>query len=150
VTVEYRVGDLFASELPALGHGCNCGGRMGKGIAVEFRRRWPGMFDEYQRRCAQGAFGLGDVFVWEAEDRVIFNLGTQETWRTQAELWAIESSVARMIEWAEQHSIPSIGLPRIGAGLGALPWHDVAPAIESKVSGSAVDVVIFELPPPQT
>lgn len=61
VTLGRRLSDLFASELPALGHGCNSAGAMGKGIAVEFRRRWPAMFDEYKRRCADGSFKLGDL-----------------------------------------------------------------------------------------
>ena len=29
------------------------------GIAIEFKRRWPAMFDEYAARCADGRFGLG-------------------------------------------------------------------------------------------
>lgn len=145
MTLQHRGGNLFASELPALGHGCNCAGAMGKGIAVEFRRRWPAMFEEYKRRCADGSFKPGDLLVWEAADRVVFNLGTQRTWRTKAELWAIEKSVRKMIEWAEQHGVPGVALPRIGAGLGGLAWRDVAATLDSVAATTSVEVVVFEL-----
>ena len=43
-------GDLFRQEgLRALAHGCNCAGAMGKGIAVEFRERFPKMYAEYKQ-----------------------------------------------------------------------------------------------------
>jgi hypothetical protein len=48
-------GDLFgASGLGALAQGCNCAGAMGKGIAVEFRKRFPEMHAagrSDRRRC---------------------------------------------------------------------------------------------------
>jgi O-acetyl-ADP-ribose deacetylase (regulator of RNase III) len=60
-------GDLFELGLPAIGHGCNCVGSMGAGIAKEFRRRYPRMYQEYRQRCQRGQFGLGDIFPWEAD-----------------------------------------------------------------------------------
>jgi hypothetical protein len=50
---------------------------MGKGIAIEFRRRWPAMFEEYKLRCQDGLFKLGDLLAWDAGNRTVFNLGTQ-------------------------------------------------------------------------
>lgn len=147
MSFEERVGDLFAAEHPALGHGCNCAGAMGKGIAVEFRRRWPDMYDEYQRRCRSGSFTLGDVFVWKAADRVVFNLGTQETWRTRAEPWAIETAVTKMLALAEQHALPSVALPRLGAGLGGLSWPEVAAVIEPVATPSPIALVIYRIEP---
>jgi O-acetyl-ADP-ribose deacetylase (regulator of RNase III) len=76
-------GDLFRQEgLRALAHGCNCAGAMGKGIAVEFRSRFPKMYAEYKQRCADGAFTPGEVFTWTEQGLTVFNLGTQKTWRT--------------------------------------------------------------------
>ena len=42
-------GDLFDLGLPAIGHGCNCSGSMGAGIAVQFKRRFAAMYQEYRR-----------------------------------------------------------------------------------------------------
>lgn len=148
LSVEFRVGDLFAADLPAIGHGCNCAGAMGRGIAVEFRRRWPEMYAEYKRRCGDGSFTLGEIFAWDAGDRVVFNLATQRTWRTKAELWAIDAAVRKMIAWAESQGVAVIGLPRIGSGLGGLDWPEVARTLEAAADGSDVRLVVFELPSP--
>lgn len=87
-------GDLFfARDLDALAHGCNCVGAMGKGIATEFRRRFPAMYTEYKQRCLRGQFRLGDVFMWTDGTTTIFNLGTQRTWRTKASLDAVRSAL---------------------------------------------------------
>jgi O-acetyl-ADP-ribose deacetylase (regulator of RNase III) len=114
-------------DLPALGHGCNCAGAMGAGIAVVFRKRYPAMYREYRRRCAAGEFRPGDVFVWEAPDVVVYNLATQPVPGPTARLDAIEASVRAALADAEVRELPRLGIPRIGAGLGGLDWDDVAP-----------------------
>lgn len=138
-------GDLFHHEgLPALAHGCNCAGAMGKGIAVEFRKRFPAMYEEYRRRCSDGRFRLGDVFTWSEGERTVFNLGTQRTWQTKAQLGAVESATREMVRVAEERGLPRIGLPRIGAGLGGLAWRDVRDLLERIGSETNVELVVFE------
>ena len=117
---------------------------MGKGIALEFRRRFPAMYDEYRARCADGRFGLRDVFAWRGTDRVVFNLGTQRTWRTRAVLADVEAALRAMVVIAERDGIAEIGLPRIGAGLGALPWMDVRAVIERIGDVTAILLTVFE------
>src|SRR5579871_6864667 len=117
---------------------------MGAGIAVEFRKRWPEMFQEYRRRCDEGKFQPGDIFVWEAPDRTIFNLGTQKTWRTKATLAAIESSVAKMCQVADEKRIERVGMPRIGAGYGGLDWSKVREVIDRIGSAAETTLVVFE------
>ncbi len=137
-------GDLFHWGLRALAHGCNCAGAMGRGIAVEFRSRFPDMYAEYKERCSDGRFGLGDVFAWTEDGTTIFNLGTQRTWRTKADLSAIEKSVTAMVRLAEQAEITAIGLPRIGAGLGGLPWAEVRGLLSKIGEKTNVELVVFE------
>jgi O-acetyl-ADP-ribose deacetylase (regulator of RNase III) len=138
-------GDLFHdNDLHALGHGCNCAGAMGRGIAVEFRARFPKMYLEYKQRCVDGRFKLGDVFMWSEGDHTVFNLGTQRSWRSKAELNAIEMATRTMIRMAEKLAISRIGLPRIGAGLGRLPWKDVRALFANIGAESDVALVVFE------
>ncbi len=147
----FVTGDLFADpDLDGLAHGCNCAGAMGKGIAVEFRRRFPEMFSEYKRRCQDGSFELGDIFVWKTHDVTVFNLGTQKSWRTKASLAALESAVAKMVEFADHQGIRRIGVPRIGAGLGGLDWNEVKPVLHDAGASTAVQLVVFESFPAAT
>jgi len=136
-------GDIF--NLPGVynyGHGCNCAGAMGKGIALEFKRRYPKMYLEYKKRCKEGLFSLGDVFTYEYGNGVVFNLGTQFTWRTKAEIKAIEDALIGMLSYAYINSIHKIALPKIGAGLGGLNWADVKSTIEGVINGYP-DIELF-------
>jgi O-acetyl-ADP-ribose deacetylase (regulator of RNase III) len=145
MAVEFKTGDLFATpELRTFAQGCNCAGAMGKGIAVFFKQRWPKMYEEYRRRCKNGTFRLGDVFTWVETGYTIFNLGTQESWKTKAELWAIESSINGMLRLAEEQSIRTIALPKIGAGLGGLPWEQVKERILNTAGSSAIELCVCE------
>lgn len=148
MSIEHRHGSLFdLPDVEAVAHGCNCAGAMGAGIAVEFRRRWPEMFEEYRRRCREGQFQLGDVFPWESDHLTIYNLATQRTWRARAELSAIEKAVRGMLRHAEGHGIGRVGMPRLGAGLGRLPWPDVERTLREAVADSGVHIVVAELVP---
>ena len=139
-------GDLFAAaDLDALAHGCNCAGAMGKGIAVQFKARFPAMYDEYRRRCVDGLFRPGDVFIWNDPSGVtVFNLGTQRTWHTRATLPAVSQALHGMILTAGMLGIKRIGLPRIGAGLGGLPWEDVKAELVLAGEKTLVELVVFE------
>ncbi|MFZ4863246.1 macro domain-containing protein [Sphingobacterium sp. Mn56C] len=106
-------------------HGCNCAGAMGKGIALQFKNKFPKMYIEYKRLCKEELFSLGDIYTYDYGNGTIFNLGSQITWRTKADINAIESSLIKMLSYAQQNNILKIALPKIGAGLGGLNWNDV-------------------------
>lgn len=131
--IEHRVGDLFTADVPAIAHGCNAKGKMGSGIAVEFRRRWPEMYNEYADLCAQGDLIGGHVFIWKAEP-IVFNLVTQTNPGPNASLDYIRIATEVMVidAW-ERFGITSIGLPRIGAGIGGLAWDEVEAALDASI-----------------
>jgi len=141
----FTKGDLFAApEIRAYAHGCNCAGAMGAGIAIEFKRRWPRMFDEYAARCADRRFGIGDVFVWSEGEHTIFNLGTQEHWRKKAQIPALVKSLTKMLELASLAGIERVGVPRIGAGLGGLDWARAKKVMVETAAESKVTMLVFE------
>jgi O-acetyl-ADP-ribose deacetylase (regulator of RNase III) len=143
--VIFETGDLFSTpHIHAFAHGCNCAGAMGKGIAVAFRQRWPAMYEEYRKRCKSGSFELGDVFVWKAGDDVVFNLGTQRTWKDKAELWAVERALDGMLKIAEESGLAEVAMPRIGAGLGGLDWIAVRSLLEKLGSSTSVRLRVCE------
>jgi O-acetyl-ADP-ribose deacetylase (regulator of RNase III) len=146
VTIEQRVGDLFTAEdADALAHGCNCAGAMGRGIAVEFKRRWPDMYEEYRRRCKAGTFTPGECFPWDIGGRFVYNLGTQAHWRASAQLSFIERAVRGMLEHAAAHGIRRVAMPRIGAGLGGLSWMDVQKTIDAAADPFPVSIIVYSL-----
>ena len=47
-------GDIFSIEgVTNFAHGCNCAGSMGRGIAVQFRKKFPRMYENYKYRVNQ-------------------------------------------------------------------------------------------------
>lgn len=139
-------GDIF--RIPGVNsyaHGCNCAGAMGKGIALQFRDKYPRMYHEYHALCSEGLYKPGDVFDYCYGDGHIYNLGTQLTWRTKARLEYIEQSVEEMLRLAARDKVDKIALPAIGAGLGGLQWNDVKEVLAAVSSRHpAVDLYVVE------
>lgn len=123
-------------------HGCNCAGAMGKGIALQFKNKYPKMYSEYRAMCKDGLFNPGDVFDYNYGNGHIYNLGTQVSWKTKARLEYIEDSVVRMLELAASDNVTKIALPAIGAGLGGLNWNDVK-EILNRVSVNYPDIELY-------
>lgn len=144
--IEYVKGDLFRDDsLDAIAHGVNCAGAMGKGIALEFRKRWPAMYEQYKKLCSSGRLSPGDVFTWDTDRIVVFNLATQRSWTVPASLGAVWRSVSEMVRIAtNERQIERIGIPRIGSGLGELPWEEVKNVLEEVASDTQVVLRVFE------
>jgi O-acetyl-ADP-ribose deacetylase (regulator of RNase III) len=125
--ISFAEGDLFGSSIPALAHGVNCRGVMGAGIAVQFRARWPQMYESYRRRCLRGHMLPGDVLAWKTDSgTVIFNLATQDRPGANAQPWMITAAVGRMIQEAFYlYETTEIAMPRIGCGIGGLTQADL-------------------------
>ncbi len=150
MTVEYVSGDIFMNRYnaEALAHGCNCKGAMGAGVAKGFRECYPDMYEEYRKQCKTQPrkFNLGDSFLWKADDKPwVFNLGTQEDyWHHRATYNAIEKSVEKMKQQADEERISSIAMPRIGAGYGGLSWKKVLPIIERVFNDWSGTLYVYE------
>ena len=60
--IEFKQGDLFEDGAQALVNPVNCAGVMGRGLALEFKRRFPDNFAEYSRDCRAGKVKPGRMF----------------------------------------------------------------------------------------
>ena len=143
-------GNIFNIKgVTSYAHGCNCVGAMGKGIAVQFRHKFPDMFIIYHEMCQKKKFCPGDVYAYEYEPgKFVFNLATQEHYNPRfgrlARIEWISTSVEKMIKIAEENGVTDIALPKIGAGLGGLIWGDVKRVIEEVASDSKVTLHVVE------
>lgn len=145
--IVFREGDLFESGLRSLAHGVNCRGVMGAGIAAQFRRRWPQMYESYRRRCLKpGGMIPGDVMPWQDRGDVVFNLATQDEPGPCAKPWMITAAIGRMITEAHHDfRISVIGMPLIGCGIGGLTESDLRRCL-APYADAPVDLVVFVLP----
>lgn len=147
--VEFVSGDLFVNRIgaEALGHGCNCAGSMGAGVAVGFRERYPAMFDEFRRRCKAEPpeFGLGDVFYWREEGKpAVFNLGTQTRPGRGATYPVVEQALAALRATADREGVRTVAVPRLAAGYGGLSWKKVRALAEAAFADWAGTLFVYE------
>lgn len=131
-------GDIF--KLPGVtsyAHGCNCAGAMGKGIALQFKRKFHKMYLQYNSMCTSGNFKPGDIFPYEyTPGSFVYNLATQKHYSIRGQLAKLEhirKSVNKMLMHASAHKVKDIAMPKIGAGLGGLDWEDVKIVLEDVI-----------------
>ncbi len=141
-------GDLLGSDAEALVNTVNTVGVMGKGIALQFRRRFPDMFRAYERAAKRDELHLGQMHVWGTGamtgPRFVINFPTKAHWRARSRLPDIEAGLADLVRVVREKSISSIAVPPLGCGSGGLDWAEVKPLIESAFEQLPdVDVRIF-------
>ena len=74
-------GNMFDRQVDALVNTVNCVGVMGVGVALQFKLRYPEMFQDYVRRCRGGLVRPGQPYVWKAEETLARILGLLSTSR---------------------------------------------------------------------
>ena len=63
--INYVKGNIFDSSMMTVVNTVNTVGFMGAGIALEYKRRYPDMFDEYKLNCLNGNLKIGDLHIWK-------------------------------------------------------------------------------------
>ena len=85
--VKILIGDIFNSRAQTLVNTVNIVGVMGKGIALEFKNRFPEMFNDYKRRCDAKDVKLGRPYLYKTIDGPwILNFPTKDHWRSVSKL----------------------------------------------------------------
>lgn len=75
--VEVIKGDIFQSRAQTLVNTVNCVGIMGKGLALEFKKRFPGMYQDYVKRCKKGQVRLGEPYLFRGLEALCRQLSHQ-------------------------------------------------------------------------
>lgn len=124
-----KYGNLFDSTAPAIGHGVNCKGIMGAGIAKQFADRYPDMYADYKEICEQG-LEPGEVHFYEAEDRFILNIATQNNLGKDAKEAWVTAGLINVAFNAADEGWDRVAIPAIGCGIGGLHMDALERAIE--------------------
>ena len=145
----YKTGDIFTEEVEAIVNTVNCVGVMGRGIALQFKKRYPENFKAYETACKQKKVVPGKMFVYETGSLIapkyIINFPTKRHWRGASRMEDIEAGLEDLAEVITKLNIKSIAIPPLGAGLGGLDWNDVRARIENMLSNlSDVEIIVFE------
>jgi O-acetyl-ADP-ribose deacetylase (regulator of RNase III) len=146
--IESGSGDLLDADVEALVNTVNTVGVMGKGLALQFKRRFPANFATYAAACRRGEVEIGRMLVVETEEptgpRYIINFPTKKHWRDPSRLEYVTAGLSALVDEVRARGIRSIAVPPLGCGNGGLAWSDVEPLIERAVAGlPEVRVMVF-------
>lgn len=119
----------------------NIVGVMGKGLALQFKKKFPKYFRTYKLLCDNRRLEMGSVHI-DTSDKII-SFPTKDHWSNKSEIINIENALKDLKNKAETLGIERIFMPQIGSGLGGLDFdRQVLPLIIKEFKTSDILVVI--------
>ena len=147
MTYREEAGDLFAvPEDYCLAHCISADFAMGKGIVLEFNRRFDmkrllrQRYPNYLADYRQNATG-GDCL---REGRVL-NLITKERYFQKPTLATMEAALRRMRELCLEEGIAKVAMPTIGAGLDRLAWGEVSALVQGVFGDTGIEILVCRM-----
>lgn len=142
--IRTLTGDIFESTAQTLVNTVNCVGVMGKGLALEFKKLFPEMYEDYLARCAAGQVRLGRPYLFKSViPPWILNFPTKDHWRSVSRL----SDIVAGLEYLEQNykewGITSLAVPALGCSNGQLEWRVVGRTLYRHLSRFDIPVELY-------
>ena len=146
--IEYTIGNLLDSDTAALVNTVNTVGVMGKGVALQFKEKYPGNFKRYADACKKGEVKIGKMFVTRDStlegEKIIINFPTKTEFFRKSQYRFIEEGLKDLVKFIDQEKIESVALPPLGCGYGGLNWEKVKALIEQYLGNSRARIVVYE------
>lgn len=141
--IHYYEGTVFNTPAKTLVNTVNCYGVMGAGIALEFKLRYPKMFEDYVERCDKKEMKIGRPRLFkDSEELWILNFPTKNHWRNPSKINYIEEGLSYFVENYKKANIDSIAFPKLGTNNGGLDWKQVKIMMEKYLGKLEIDVYI--------
>jgi len=142
--VNVIMGDMFESKAQTLVNTVNCVGIMGKGVALEFKKRFPDMFEDYARRCEAKQVRLGRPYLFKRLlPPWILNFPTKDHWRSVSRLQDIVEGLRYLQYHYKEWGIVSLAVPPLGCGHGQLEWRVVGPTLYRYLKALDIPVELY-------
>lgn len=138
-------GNILQSPMQTLVCPVNCIGAMGKGLAEQMRRAFPGLYEAYRVACAEGDVAIGKLWVWDVpgSDKKILCFPTKQDWHYNSKLEWIELGLDIFSTTYMEMGITSIAWPPLGCGEGGLDWREVRNAMRDFLTGIPIPMEIY-------
>lgn len=148
--IKYTKGDLLSTNAEALVNTVNTVGVMGKGIALQFKEKYPNNFSQYYTACKKGEMEPGKLLVVKEstleENKIIINFPTKTEWFKKSQYNYVEDGLKALIKTINDYNIKEIAIPPLGCGNGGLKWDKVKELIE-KYLGALPNTTVYVFEP---
>jgi len=139
--IKFINGNLFEVPADILVNAVNCVGVMGGGIALEFKNRYPEMYEDYKIACSENRIRPGKIHIWTGHyPQTIVNFPTKGHYRHPSFEHFITDGLKELRYYLisvetriGDSQLNRINIPALGCGLGGLKW--------SFVAGQIVDIL---------
>lgn len=136
-------GDLFELDKKyVLAHCISQDCAMGKGIAVEFDKRYPGMKNELIEHIRKGNLKYPTSLFYGGVEQAVFNLVTKQKYWGKPTYETIEKCIKEMADTCRDYEIKYLAMPKIGCGLDKLDWYHVKKIIKQEFHDIDIEIEV--------
>lgn len=146
--LKHVTGNIFDSERHTIVNAVNCVGIMGAGIALEYRLRYPEMFEKYQQFCERQLLDIGKLWIYKADaERWILNFPTKKDWKHPTKEEYLHKGLAKFVDEYKSKGIQSVAFPLLGSDKGGLGKDQSVSILEEYLSDLEIPVDIYHYDP---
>ena len=114
--IKYVKGNMFEYEADCLINTVNCEEFMGKGIAYQFKMRFPENNKSYVKACKSGELTVGKVHYYIEDGITIINFPTKDKWREKSKMEYIQNGMDSFLNILPELHVKRIAIPPLGCG----------------------------------
>ena len=137
-------GNIFNSKCQTIVNTVNCVRVMGKGLALEFRYRYPEMFNDYVKKCKANLIKTGELTIWKQSTPWIINFPTKNHWKNPSKIEYITDGLDFFANNYKRWDITSVAFPRLGTTNGKLEWPIVRKVMYESLKNLDLNIEIYE------
>lgn len=116
-------------------------GVMGKGVALEFSKRYPEILKDYENAIRSGELKAGRALLFDLPDgRKWAALATKDHWQDKSKMEWVDSGLKELGEKLRAEGFSSVAITPPGCGNGGLDWKKVEPLVHQHLHGVAVSL----------
>jgi len=146
--MKFTKGNLLETDARAIVNTVNTVGIMGKGIALQFKERFPINFKIYADLCKKGQVQIGKMLVVKENslhgEKIIINFPTKTEWYKKSQYYYIDEGLKDLVKVIDEYEIESIAIPPLGCGNGGLEWDKVKILLGKYLNDLKIDITIYE------
>ena len=142
--ILYVKGNIFQSPAQVLVNTVNTVGVMGRGVALEFKRLFPDMYQQYRDMCESDQFKIGMLWLYKSPNKWVLNFPTKQHWRQPSRVEYIEVGLRKFTDTYSKLGIYSVAFPALGCGNGQLNFREqIQPLMEKYLKSLPIEVFIY-------